>query len=94
MKKSAILINTARGPIVDSDALAKALNRGDIAGAGIDVFECEPPIDTSHPLLHSKNTIVAPHIGFATKEAMVKRASIEFNNIRKFIDGSPENVVN
>lgn len=93
MKKSAILINTARGPIVDSRALADALNSGDIAGAGIDVFESEPPIDKNHPLLNAKNCILTPHIGFATDEAMVKRAHIVASNIKSYLSGKPENLV-
>ncbi len=92
MKKNAILINTARGAIVDSEALAKALNEDKIAGAGIDVFEMEPPIPASHPLLNSKNTILAPHIGFATKEALVKRAYVVFDNIKKYFVGNPQNI--
>ena len=62
MKKGAILINAARGPIVDSKALADALNSGYLRGAGVDVFEMEPPLPMDHPLLHSINTIVTPHI--------------------------------
>lgn len=76
MKPSAFLINTARGPVVDSEALSKALNSGKIAGAGIDVFETEPPLDPSYPLLHAKNTLVTPHVAFATKESMLLRAEI------------------
>ena len=87
MKKSAILINAARGPVVDSDALAKALNEGRIAGAGIDVFEVEPPLNTDHPLLHAKNTIVTPHVAFATKESMEIRAEIVFRNIDQWLKG-------
>ena len=92
MKKEAILINTARGTIVDSEALAAALNNNKIAGAGIDVFEMEPPIPVEHPLLNAKNTILAPHIGFATKEALVKRAYVVFENIKKYLAGDPQNI--
>lgn len=75
MKENAVLINTARGPVVDSEALAEALNEGKIAGACVDVFEKEPPVEASHPLFHAKNILVTPHVAFATKEAMVKRAA-------------------
>lgn len=93
MKKNSIIINTARGPIIDSNALAKALNSGKIAGVGIDVFEKEPPIGEDHPLLHTPNTVVSPHIGFATKEALVKRAVIVFDNIVKWLENKPQNVM-
>lgn len=93
MKKSAILINTARGPVVDSEALAEALNEERIAGAGIDVFECEPPLDTDHPLLHSKNTLVTPHVAFASAESMKARAEIVFDNIWKWMDGNQTNII-
>ncbi|WP_041139409.1 NAD(P)-dependent oxidoreductase [Beduini massiliensis] len=92
MKKDAVLINTARGAIVDSQALAEALNQDRIAGAGIDVFEMEPPIPAEHPLLNAKNTLLAPHIGFATKEALVKRAHVVFENIKKYLAGDPQNI--
>lgn len=93
MKPNTLLINTSRGPVVDSAALADALNSGKIAGAGIDVFEGEPPIAKDHPLLTAKNVIATPHIGFATKEALVKRAVIVFDNIVKWMDGTPQNVM-
>ena len=93
MKPNAILINTARGPVVDSAALAEALNSGKIAGAGIDVFEGEPPIAKDHPLLTAKNVIATTHVAFATKEALVKRAVIVFDNIVKWMDGNPQNVI-
>lgn len=93
MKKTAFLINTARGPIVDSDALARALDAGDIAGAGIDVFESEPPLPPGHPLLHAKNCIVTPHIGFATEEAMARRAEIVCANLKAYLAGAPVHLV-
>ena len=93
MKKNAILINLARGPVLDSQALADALNEERIAGACIDVYEMEPPIPSDHPLLNSKNTVVTPHVAFASKEAMVKRANIAFENIAAFIEGKPQNII-
>lgn len=93
MKPTAFLVNEARGPIVDSQALADALNAGKIAGAGIDVFEAEPPLDTNHPLLHAKNTIVTPHVAFATKESMEKRAVIVFDNVDSYLAGNQKNII-
>ena len=93
MKKTALLINAARGPVVDSKALADALKEGRIAGAGIDVFEGEPPIAGDHPLLHAPNVILAPHVGFATQEAMEKRAVIAFKNVQAYLAGKPQNVM-
>lgn len=93
MKQGAYLINTARGPVVDSQAVADALNSGYLAGAGIDVFEKEPPLSTDHPLLHSKNTIVTPHVAFASAESMVARAQIVFDNIQSYLDGNQKNII-
>ncbi|MFW2491009.1 NAD(P)-dependent oxidoreductase, partial [Clostridium chromiireducens] len=93
MKESAILINTARGPVVDSAALAEALNSGKIAGAGVDVFEVEPPIPVDHVLFGAKNLLVTPHVAFATAEAFEKRAVIVFDNIEKWLKGTPQNVM-
>ncbi len=93
MKPSAILINTSRGPVVDSAALADALNNGRLAGAGIDVFETEPPIVKDHPLLTAKNVIATPHVAFATREALEKRAIIVFDNVDKWLKGTPQNVM-
>ena len=91
MKKEAILINTARGPVVDSKALADALTEGKIAGAACDVFETEPPLNTNHPLLHTPNTIVTPHIAFASKESMEQRAEIVFDNLYSWMEGKQKN---
>lgn len=93
MKKSSILINAARGAVVDSAALAEALNQGIIGAAAIDVFENEPPIEKNHPLLNAKNTIVTPHIAFATKESMVYRAEITFDNVYAYLKGEGKNIV-
>lgn len=93
MKKSAVLINLARGPVLDSQALADALNEDRIAGACIDVFETEPPIAKNHPLVTAKNTVLTPHVAFASKEAMVKRAVIAFENIVQYLKGTPQNVM-
>ena len=93
MKKDAVFINTARGPIVDSQALADALNESRIAGAAVDVFETEPPIDPAHPLLNAKNCIATPHIAFASVQAMYKRADIVCENIKAYLAGSPVNLV-
>ena len=92
MKPSAILINVARGAIVDNAALAEALNTGKLAGAGIDVFDMEPPIPADYPLLHAKNAVLTPHVAFATDESMLRRAEIVFQNVEAYLAGKPENV--
>lgn len=93
MKQGAVLLNTARGPVVDSAALAEALNAGKLAGAGIDVFEGEPPIAENHPLCSAKNTVLTPHVAFASREALETRADIVFANIEKWLNGAPQSVV-
>lgn len=93
MKPNAILINTARGGVVDSSALAEALNAEKIAGAGMDVFETEPPIAAGHPLLTAKHTVVTPHVAFASQEALFTRAQIVFDNILKYEDGKQQNII-
>lgn len=85
MKDGAILINTARGAIVDSFALAKAVACGKLSGAGIDVFETEPPLVDGHVLLENERIVVTPHIGFATKEAFENRLQMTFRNIAEFL---------
>lgn len=80
-KATALLINTARGNVVDLNALAAALTARRLAGAGFDVFDIEPPLPTDHPLLHAPNCVVVPHIGYATKEAFDARIDIVIENI-------------
>ena len=94
MKSSSILINAARGPVVNSQALADALNNEQIAAAGLDVFDSEPPISGDDPLINAKNTILTPHVAFATEESFLKRADIVFDNIEKYLEGNPQNVMN
>lgn len=93
MKETAILINTARGPIIDMEALKDVLEAGNIGGAGIDVFEMEPPLPIDHPLCKAPNTVVTPHIGFASLEAFIRRAHIVKDNIVEWHEGHPINVV-
>ena len=92
MKPTAIFINCARGPIVDSAALADALNEDRIAGAAVDVYNVEPPIPDSEPLLHAKNTLLTPHVAFLSEESMIRRAHIVFDNLYAYLEGQPENV--
>ncbi|MDR1536618.1 MAG: hypothetical protein LBU32_01230 [Clostridiales bacterium] len=92
MKSAALLINAARDPIVDSQVLADALNNDKLAGAVIDVFDAEPPLPASQPLLHAKNTVLAPPVGFDSKESMIRRAGITFGHISAWISGKPVNV--
>ena len=88
MKPEAILINTARGPIVDHDALAQALTTNTIAGAGLDVTEPEP-IPAAHPLLHAPNLVLTPHIGSATHAARRKMADLAVDNLLAGLAGEP-----
>lgn len=85
MKPSAILINMARGAVIDNDALAEALNAGKLAGAGIDVFDMEPPVPQGHPLLTAEHVLLTPHVAFATEESMKRRAEITFRNIEEWL---------
>ena len=91
MKKSAILVNVARGPVVVEEDLVEALKEGEIAGALVDVFSAEPPLALSTPILSAPNTLLTPHVAFATKESMSLRAKIVFENLRAWMDG---NVIN
>jgi len=94
MKKTAILVNTARGPIVDQKALTKALSEGWIAAAGLDVFE-EEPIDPNDPLLRLRNVVLTPHIGSASHDTRNKMAEMAAEGIVKVLKGEkPENLYN
>jgi len=93
MKKTAFLINTSRGPLVDEQALADALNSGAIAGAGLDVLAVEPP-RTDNPLLTAKNCNITPHIAWATRSARARLMDTAVQNVKDFIAGNPTNVVN
>lgn len=85
MKPSAIIVNAARGPIINSSDLAESLKNGRIAGAALDVYDNEPPLKNDNPLLSAPNTILLPHIGFATKEAFETRLKIIVSNIERFL---------
>ena len=93
MKKSAFIVNTARGLIIDNKALAQALKEKVISGAGIDVFDIEPPLNEDNPLISTENTILLPHIGFYTREAMVRRAYLTKENIENFLKDKQKNIV-
>jgi glycerate dehydrogenase len=92
MKRNVFVINTSRGPIVDEQALADALNTGRIAGAGIDVLSTEPP-HPQNPLLTAKNCVITPHVGWATYAARTRLIAVIADNIAAFLNGSPQNVV-
>ncbi|KAI0360451.1 hypothetical protein OH77DRAFT_1393084 [Trametes cingulata] len=89
MKNTAVLVNTSRGTLVDSDALAKALQDGWLYGAGIDVVEGEPQVDQNHPLVKAPRCIVLPHIGSATTETRIGMATLAVNNLINGIFGKP-----
>lgn len=92
MKPTAILINTGRGPLVNEQELADALNRGVIAAAGLDVLSSEPPLYTN-PLLTAKNCFITPHIAWATKEARVRLMDIAVENLKGYVKGEIVNNV-
>ena len=92
-KKTAFIINTSRGPVVDENALADALNSGKIAGAGVDVLSTEPPAK-DNPLLTAKNCFITPHIAWAAFETRERLMGIFKSNIEAFVSGKPINVVN
>jgi len=93
MKRSALLINTSRGPLIDEAALAVALNESLIAGAGLDVLSTEPPV-ADNPLLHAKNCVITPHVAWATQSALKRLVATAIDNVRAFLAGESRNVVN
>ena len=92
MKKSALLINTSRGPVINEADLAHALNHEQIAGAGLDVLGAEPP-RADNPLLTAKNCIITPHIAWASRACRHRLLSGSIDNVKAFLAGSPTNVV-
>lgn len=88
MKRSAILINTSRGEVVDEQALTELLGSGGLAGAGIDAFEKEP-VEASNPLLALGNVVLAPHSAGTTADTWLRRARFAYANIRRVLDGQP-----
>lgn len=93
MKPSAILINTSRGPVIDEDALAKALRDGTIAAAGLDVLSTEPPC-SENPLIGAPNCFITPHLAWASLEARQRLVKIATDNVAQFLHNTPVNVVN
>ena len=93
MKDTAILINTARGPLINEQDVTDALNAGKLGYACIDVVNVEP-MKRDNPLLKAKNCLFTPHIGWAPYEARVRLNEISYENLKSFLDGKPQNVVN
>jgi len=92
MKDNAMLINTSRGPLIVEQDLADALNSGKLAGAALDVVSTEP-IRPDNPLLKAKNCIITPHISWAPKESRQRLMDIAVENLKAFLNGTPQNVV-
>ena len=93
MKPTAVIINTARGGVIEEEALCEALNEGWIAGAGIDVLD-EEPMRKNHPYLRAKNCYITPHVAWACAEARERLVRLVAENLKGFRDGSIINCVN
>lgn len=93
MKPTALVIQTSRGGTINEEVFADALNSKKIAGGGIDVFVQEPPVSLDNPLLKTGSSVMSPHVAFATKEALIRRAEIAFKNITGWIEGKIQNKV-
>ena len=91
MKDGALLLNTARGGLLDEQAVADALNSGKLGGAALDVLSIEPPVN--NPLVGAKNCILTPHIAWASIEARSRLMDVVVQNAKAFMDGAPQNVV-
>jgi len=92
MKPSAYLVNTSRGPIVDTDALLGALEGGAIAGAGIDVYDTEP-LPADHPLRRAPRTVLTPHLGYVTEDTYATFFGDAVENVLAYLDGAPVRVL-
>lgn len=93
MKNNVMIINNSRGPLIVEEDLAEALNSGKVAGAALDVVSSEP-IKADNPLLEAKNCIITPHISWAPIESRKRLMDIAVNNLKRFLEGSPVNIVN
>ena len=93
MQPSAYLVNTARGALVDQDALADALRAGRLAGAGLDVYKEEPLPPERNPFRDLPNVVLTPHVGAVTREANARSRAMPIDNIIAYLEGHPQNVV-
>jgi D-3-phosphoglycerate dehydrogenase len=92
LKDGAVIVNAARGKVIDTEALVEELEKGRII-ACLDVFDMEPPLPPDYAILDAKNTILTPHVGYYTQEALERRLEVTIENIKAFLSGSPKNVV-
>lgn len=93
MKDGVIIINTSRGPLIVEEDLVEALNSGKVYAAGVDVVSVEP-IKADNPLLKAKNIFITPHIAWAPKEARIRLMDVAVENLRSYLQGTPQNIVN